>query len=93
MAWKEYYAEHRLNKELQESMDMCTGCCDITEILLKTALNTIQSINCHVLVFISYLFTDSPNDLTKNAVLMTITGYFIGGVANLISAAISADLG
>ena len=30
-------------KELQESMGRCTG--DITEILLKTKLNTIQSIN------------------------------------------------
>ena len=26
-------------------MDRCTGCHNITEILLKTALNTIQSIN------------------------------------------------
>ena len=26
-------------------MDRCTGCQDITEILFKTALNTIQSIN------------------------------------------------
>ena len=32
-------------KELQESMDRCTGPCDIIEILLKMALNTIQSIN------------------------------------------------
>ena len=41
-----------------------------------------------------YLFiTDSPDDMTTNAVLMTITGFFIGGVANLVSAAISADLG
>ena len=32
-------------KELQESMDRCTGHHHITEILLKTALNTIQSIN------------------------------------------------
>ena len=29
-------------KELQESMDRCTGCCDVTEILLKV-LNTTQS--------------------------------------------------
>ena len=40
VVWKEYFAEYWL-KELQESMDRC----DITEILLKTALNTIQSIN------------------------------------------------
>ena len=31
--------------------------------------------------------------MTTNAILMTITGYFIGGVANLVSAAIAADLG
>ena len=44
MALKEYCAEYWL-KELQESIDKCTGCCDIFEILLKMALNTIQSIN------------------------------------------------
>ena len=33
VAWKEYCAEYWL-KELQESMDRCTGHCDITEILL-----------------------------------------------------------
>ena len=31
-------------KELQESMDMCTGSHDITEIVLKMALKTLQSI-------------------------------------------------
>ena len=46
LAWKEYFAGNWL-KELQESMDKCTGHRNITEIhvLLKTALNTIQSIN------------------------------------------------
>ena len=44
VAWKEYFAEYWL-KELQKSMDRCTGCHNITEILLKMALNTIQSIN------------------------------------------------
>ena len=44
VAWKEYCAEYRL-KELQESMDRCTGRRDVTEILLKTALNTIRAIN------------------------------------------------
>ena len=50
----EYCAEYWL-KELQESMDRCTCCHDITEILLKTMLNTIQQlltvkckINLHV---------------------------------------------
>ena len=38
-------------KELQESMDRCTGHWDITEILLKTTLNTLvlQSINQNML--------------------------------------------
>ena len=44
VAWKEYCAEYWL-KELQKSNDRCTGHHDITEILLKTPLNTIQSIN------------------------------------------------
>ena len=44
VAWKEYCGEYWL-KELQESRDKCTGCHDITEILLKIALNTIQSNN------------------------------------------------
>ena len=49
VAWREYCAEHWL-KELQESMDMCTGHLDITEVLLKTALNTIQLISQSELV-------------------------------------------
>ena len=44
VAWKEYCAEHWL-KGFPESKERGTGCHDITEILLKTALNTIQSIN------------------------------------------------
>ena len=32
-------------KDFQESMNRCTGCCNITVILLKIALNTIQSNN------------------------------------------------
>ena len=43
MASKKYFAEYWL-KELQESMDRYTDHCDITEILLKTALKTMQSI-------------------------------------------------
>ena len=42
-AWKEYCADYWL-KEFQESMDRCTGHCDITEMLLKTTLNIMQSI-------------------------------------------------
>ena len=44
VALKEYCAEYWL-KELEENMYRCTGRRDITEILLKTALNTIQPIN------------------------------------------------
>ena len=40
VAWKEYCAEF-WSKELLESMDRCTGRRNITEILLKTAFNTI----------------------------------------------------
>ena len=43
VAWKEHCAEY-WSKGLQESMDRCTGCHDITEILLKMVLNKIQSI-------------------------------------------------
>ena len=38
LAWKEYCAEYWL-KELQESMDRSAGPHDITEILLRMALN------------------------------------------------------
>ena len=44
VVWKEYCAVHWL-KELQENMDRCTGDRDIIDILMKTALNTIQSTN------------------------------------------------
>ena len=44
VAWKEYCVEYWL-KELKESMERCTGCHNIHKTLLKTSLNTIQSIN------------------------------------------------
>ena len=44
VAWKEYCAEYWF-KELQESMDRCTGHHDITQILLKMSLNTMQCID------------------------------------------------
>ena len=49
VAWKEYCGEYWL-KELQESMDRYTGSRDKTEILLKMALNTIQSINLTIVI-------------------------------------------
>ncbi|XP_078676922.1 sugar phosphate exchanger 3-like [Branchiostoma floridae x Branchiostoma belcheri] len=38
-------------------------------------------------------YSASPNNKTTNAGLMAVAGFFIGGPANLISSAISADLG
>ena len=59
LAWKEYCAEYWL-KELAESMNSCTCHCNITEIPLKTAFNTIQSINQsnpkQISIFQSHLF-------------------------------------
>ena len=37
VAWKEYCAKYGL-KELQESMDRCTGCRNITELLLQNSV-------------------------------------------------------
>ena len=42
LALEEYFAEYWL-KEVHESMDRYSACHDITEILLKMALNTTQS--------------------------------------------------
>ena len=60
-------------------------------------------VSSHVVSFglLQYLFTyiliilflESPKDILINSMLMALTGFFIGGPANLISAAISADLG
>lgn len=36
---------------------------------------------------------EAPANLAENAALMTLTGAVIGGVASLISTAVSADLG
>ncbi|XP_036616139.1 sugar phosphate exchanger 3 [Trichosurus vulpecula] len=38
-------------------------------------------------------YSRSPNNKIINALLMAVTGFFIGGPSNMISAAISADLG
>ena len=60
VAWKEYWL-----KELKESMDKRTGCCDTTEILLKMVLNTIQSINQSINQSISHLRNKSENTEAK----------------------------
>ncbi|OWK06826.1 SLC37A3, partial [Cervus elaphus hippelaphus] len=38
-------------------------------------------------------YSRSPNNKSINALLMAVTGFFIGGPSNMISSAISADLG
>ncbi|XP_055277339.1 sugar phosphate exchanger 3 isoform X2 [Moschus berezovskii] len=38
-------------------------------------------------------YSRSPDDKAVNALLMAVTGFFIGGPSNMISSAISADLG
>uniref|UniRef100_A0A8C4GWU4 Sugar phosphate exchanger 3 n=1 Tax=Dicentrarchus labrax TaxID=13489 RepID=A0A8C4GWU4_DICLA len=38
-------------------------------------------------------YSNSPNDKVINAALLATTGFFIGGPSNMISSAISADLG
>ncbi|XP_006887224.1 PREDICTED: sugar phosphate exchanger 3 [Elephantulus edwardii] len=38
-------------------------------------------------------YSRSPDNKSINALLMTVTGFFIGGPSNMISSAISADLG
>ena len=47
VAWKEHCAEYWL-KELQERMDRRTGYRNVTEMLLKTVLNIMQSINLYL---------------------------------------------
>ena len=57
-----------LLKELQESMDRYIGRRDLIEILLKTVLNTIQSINS---VFISLMNIIVGTDLKQQGTPMT----------------------
>ncbi|XP_026548791.1 sugar phosphate exchanger 3-like [Notechis scutatus] len=44
-------------------------------------------------LFLFFVSIGSPNNKPINAVIMAITGFFIGGPSNMISSAISADLG
>ena len=58
-------------------MDMCTGCRDVTEILLKKAFNTKQSINTihtHLKMFI--LFYKLEGDLCHwNLIIFSLEAY------------------
>ncbi|VDN23139.1 unnamed protein product [Gongylonema pulchrum] len=40
-----------------------------------------------------FFYANSPNSVLVNSLLMALTGFFVGGPANLISSAVSADLG
>ena len=65
--------------------------CDVTGLIKAAQL--VLLITGYKTFATMLTISDSPADMTTNAVLMTITGFFIGGVANLVSAAVSADLG
>ncbi|XP_055140223.1 sugar phosphate exchanger 3 isoform X12 [Symphalangus syndactylus] len=63
----------------------------ISDVLQKRAPVLALSLLLAVGSLIGY--SRSPNDKSVNALLMTVTGFFIGGPSNMISSAISADLG
>ena len=78
VAWKEYCAEYWL-KELQESMDKFTGRLDITDTLLKTALNTVQpSSFCLFSILGAYIFNVSrPRNLKGVSLSFPIRPFII----------------
>ncbi|XP_041490953.1 sugar phosphate exchanger 3 [Microtus oregoni] len=63
----------------------------ISDVLQKRAPVLALSLFLAVGSLVGY--SRSPNNKSINALLMTITGFFIGGPSNMISSAISADLG
>ncbi|KAM5189819.1 sugar phosphate exchanger 3 isoform 1-T1 [Callospermophilus lateralis] len=63
----------------------------ISDILQKRAPVLALSLILAIGSLVGY--SRSPNNKSINALLMTITGFFIGGPSNMISSAISADLG
>nr|XP_037847092.1 sugar phosphate exchanger 3 isoform X5 [Chlorocebus sabaeus] len=63
----------------------------ISDVLQKRAPVLALSLLLAVGSLVGY--SRSPNDKAINALLMTVTGFFIGGPSNMISSAISADLG
>nr|XP_009001224.1 sugar phosphate exchanger 3 isoform X2 [Callithrix jacchus] len=63
----------------------------ISDVLQKRAPVLALSLLLAVGSLVGY--SRSPNDKSINALLMTVTGFFIGGPSNMISSAISADLG
>ncbi|XP_019649644.1 sugar phosphate exchanger 3 isoform X2 [Ailuropoda melanoleuca] len=63
----------------------------ISDILQKRAPVLALSLLLAIGSLVGY--SRSPNDKSINALLMAVTGFFIGGPSNMISSAISADLG
>ncbi|XP_054940772.1 sugar phosphate exchanger 3 isoform X5 [Physeter macrocephalus] len=63
----------------------------ISDVLQKRAPVLALSLLLAVGSLVGY--SRSPNDKSINALLMAVTGFFIGGPSNMISSAISADLG
>ncbi|XP_006145109.1 sugar phosphate exchanger 3 [Tupaia chinensis] len=63
----------------------------VSDILQKRAPVLALSLLLAVGSLVGY--SHSPKDKSINALLMTVTGFFIGGPSNMISSAISADLG
>uniref|UniRef100_A0A8B9BKN2 Sugar phosphate exchanger 3 n=1 Tax=Anser brachyrhynchus TaxID=132585 RepID=A0A8B9BKN2_9AVES len=63
----------------------------ISDVLQKRA--PVLAISLLFAVGSLFGYSRSPNNKPINAVIMTITGFFIGGPSNMISSAISADLG
>ncbi|KAF6086849.1 solute carrier family 37 member 3 [Phyllostomus discolor] len=63
----------------------------ISDVLQKRAPVLALSLLLAVVSLVGY--SRSPNDKSINALLMAVTGFFIGGPSNMISSAISADLG
>ncbi|XP_029453407.1 sugar phosphate exchanger 3 [Rhinatrema bivittatum] len=63
----------------------------ISDLLRKRA--PVLTVSLVLAVGSLYGYSRSPNNKAINAVIMTVTGFFIGGPSNMISSAISADLG
>ncbi|XP_053110733.1 sugar phosphate exchanger 3 [Hemicordylus capensis] len=63
----------------------------ISDMLQKRA--PVLAISLILAVASLFGYSRSPNSKPINAVIMAITGFFIGGPSNMISSAISADLG
>ncbi|XP_038609720.1 sugar phosphate exchanger 3 [Tachyglossus aculeatus] len=63
----------------------------ISDVLQKRAPVLAASLLLAIGALVGY--SRSPNDKSINALLMAVTGFFIGGPSNMISSAISADLG